>query len=150
MWGQHVRWSSWKNYVNETPLSSLGLAVPQGGPFGPLIVAQLRCSICQQEPPIIQSSVSSIYMDDRTFVYRSAQDLKDHCDMWKSWSRQVGLQESDHSAFGAPAKRILPARTSSKIGKTLSFWDVSLAFQSVARRHVSMTVYRRHGPCCSF
>jgi len=95
LWDSHVRWPSWGGTVHHEVLATHGLPIPQGECLGP-ITCCLWLSAGQRyvEAQMGAALTSSIYMDDRSFVARSAEELVQAQRCWADWSGRVGLLES--------------------------------------------------------
>ena len=95
LWNSHVRWPSWGGTVHSEGLATHGLPIPQGECLGPTTCC-LWLSAGQRyvETHMGAALTSSIYMDDRSFVARSAEELVRAQQCWADWSKKVGLLES--------------------------------------------------------
>ena len=95
LWDTHVRWPSWGGTVHHEVLATHGLPIPQGECLGP-ITCCLWLSAGQRyvEAQLGVALTSSIYMDDRSLVARTAEELVQAQRCWADWSGRVGLLES--------------------------------------------------------
>ena len=96
-WTKHVRWCTWQQVTDHTTLCSGHMAVPQGDPWGPLMIALYLSAgqryIRQRLPHVV--GAASNYMDDRSFTSTTAIGLVETIQGWAEWSAQVGLRESE-------------------------------------------------------
>ena len=73
------------------------MAVPQGDPWGPLMIALYLSAgqryIRRRLPHVV--GAASNYMDDRSFTSTTAIGLVETIQGWAEWSAQVGLRESE-------------------------------------------------------
>jgi len=108
VWCDQKRWIIWDGHVDPEPLQG-GTATPQGDPWGPFalnmwmaaghwIVEEREKEKASQQERATWEQVgrrkSKIYMDDRTWVDRTAVGLVSGVHSWKEWSESVGLKEN--------------------------------------------------------
>lgn len=94
VWNNQCRFVCWKNHVHHTPLR--GPAQPQGDPLGPLIMSLwvlIGFKAVQQVVPRENSS-TMLYLDDRTVICSSPEDLRFHWEKWVGHLELVSLSPS--------------------------------------------------------
>ena len=93
----HRRWLSYDGHVAEEPLE-VADAAPQGCPLAPLILAVWASSGVVSTnsalPPSVRSQPQKTYLDDRSFVGRTLQQIQLRIAAWAGWCVKVGFQES--------------------------------------------------------
>ena len=87
LWLPQLRWIQWMGHTYQIPLRS-GCATAQG------CQPHALDGLWLAQGPTRLSSITKIYMDDRSCTARSAQALVCKLKSWQEWSSAVGLQES--------------------------------------------------------
>jgi len=118
VWCHQRRWVVWDRHIDPEPLET-GVATAQGDPWGPFVlnfwmaaghwaVEEQEFSKAteedQEEWHIAGRRKTKIYMDDRTWVDRTAEGVVSGVRTWKEWSTKAGLKEN-------PTKIQLVAKT---------------------------------------
>lgn len=92
------RYLSWNNYVDPTPLRS-GESIPQGDPLSPLALNAIMLAgfnYTQRSYITEEQCTQMIYMDDRTIIATSAQQLLNTIDAWQQFSTAIALKENEN------------------------------------------------------
>jgi hypothetical protein len=114
-WTKHVRWCTWQQVTDHTTLCSGHMAVPQGDPWGPLMIALYLSAgqryIRRRLPHVV--GAASNYMDDRSFASTTAIGLVETIQGWAEWSAQLAFVKvkrvnarPDHSKTKRLFKRV--------------------------------------------
>ena len=118
VWCNQRRWIMWDRHIDPEPLET-GLATAQGDPWGPFVLnlwmaaghwkveERERAKACEEEKrewTTVRRRKTKIYMDDRTWVDRTAAGIVSGVHTWMEWSSEAGLKEN-------PTKIQLVAKT---------------------------------------
>ena len=97
-WMRQKRYLSWNNYVDPTPLRS-SESIPQGDPLSPLALNAIMLAgfnYTQRSYITEERCTQMIYMDDRTIIATSAQQLLNTIDAWQQFSTAIALKENQN------------------------------------------------------
>ena len=95
LWSGHQRWICYDNCYHPDVLVPR-LALPQGDPLGPLVASLYMSAGLRQVQNLagLGPVKTQVWMDDRTVVASSAEDLHQQVTAWAEWSSSVGLVEN--------------------------------------------------------
>ena len=97
LWSRQLRWVVWEGHVDATPL--MASCTPQGCPFGPIALSLwMAAGTSFVLAKVGEDYFCRTYMDDRTFVASTPENLLCSVKAWEDWSLRVGLRESSSKA----------------------------------------------------
>ena len=138
VWGTQLRWVQWGEHTHYHPLQA-GRATAQGCPMGPLALSLWMASglnAAKASLPANAFGAVRLFMDDRSFTARTAQDLVAQVETWQRWSESVGLLESQD-------KTQLTATSTDRRAQLARLWQVP---HQVSATFEVLGVCARNGP----
>ena len=84
-WEHHKRWISFADNISETPVTH-ARGLPQGDPWSPIILALLLVLPMRRQMRLFPGTVPYLFLDDRTLVSQTLNDLLAARDCWEELS----------------------------------------------------------------
>ena len=135
VWGQQRRWLCWQQHVHHAPL--VAPAMPQGDPLGPLVMS-LWVAAGHSLITAGRGVFSRIYIDDRTVVATSPEEIAHQLQEWETRSFSVGLRENADKAVcmgrNARKKRVLEALLPGNVRDEVVILGVSTRVRGLSAR----------------
>eukprot|EP00435_Cladocopium_sp_Y103_P064840 s46_g26.t1 len=96
MWSKQWRWMQMLHYINTAP-ELLETSVPQGCAMAPLAMVVLLMEAERDVTTVSRAHglfQQAVFIDDRSFVTDTPQNLHRACQRWRNWCDRLGLAEN--------------------------------------------------------